>query len=94
MHPFRIIEDKILHELPVECGTIIKKQRGVIIDEFFLDGAVEPLNVRVHFRRLGIGVKMRHMQPPQLFGKMLFEFAAVIGEHVGKTIRQRKSPLT
>jgi len=40
------------------AGVIEEEQIVVVVDELFLDGAIEAFAVRIHSRRLGVGVPM------------------------------------
>jgi len=53
---FGVVEDEPVGELFVEAGQVGEEQVFVIVDERFLDGAVESFGMRIHFWRLGIGV--------------------------------------
>ena len=57
MHPVGIVPDEPVNELGVE--DLRRPQIGyVVVDEFLLNGAVEPLAMRIHLRRLGICMVM------------------------------------
>lgn len=80
MYSLGIVENQIVHEFPVEVGRILE-QPSMVVNELFLDGAIESFEVSIHLRRLGIGVKMSQMEPLQFRGKMFLELRTVIGKH-------------
>ncbi len=60
----------------------------MIINEFFLDGAIESFAVSVHLGGTGVGVIMDQMQTAQLFGEMLHEFRPVVRQDIRKGMRK------
>ena len=82
MVPARVVPDEPVNQLGIE-HLRCREVRGMVINKFLLNGAVEPFAVGVHLWRLGIGMIMNHMQASQLFVKMLHELAAVVGKHKG-----------
>ena len=88
LHPQAVVEDKIVHELAVERVNV-KQDAGMEIHELFLQGAVEPLAVRIHLGRLGVGMVVREVEVEQSFCKVLFELRAIVREHKDK--RKRKN---
>ena len=81
MHPFGIVPDEPIHQLPVELRDVGIELGTMIVGEFFLDRPVEALHMSVHLRHLRIGVIVRQVQPPQLLCKMFREFRAIVREH-------------
>ena len=89
MDSLGVIEDEIVHKLPVEYVRLFE-QEGMVINKFLLDCSIEPLKVRVHLRRFGVGVEMGEMDAPEFFGKMLLELRAIVGQDEKKSVRMRK----
>src|SRR3989344_5982076 len=85
MHALRVVPDKVIHEFGVE-NVAIEQEPLVVIEEFFLNGAVESFHVSIHFWSLGVGVIVDDLKLQKLLGKVFFELAAVVGEHKGNGI--------
>ena len=63
-----VVEDEIVHQLAVEVVWILE-QKGVVINELFLNRSIEPLKMCIHLRHLGIGMIMDEVQAQKFFGK-------------------------
>lgn len=93
VHPLGIVENEIIHELPVEVVRILE-QPGMVINKFLLDSAVEPFHVSVHLRCLGVSVIMRQVKPLQFLGKMFLKLGTVVRKNKKEIIGMRKCLLT
>ena len=77
MHSVCVVPDEPINELAIEqLGC--RKERGVIVDKFFLNRAIESLAVSVHLGRLWIRVVVGHVQTPEFCVKMLHKLTAVV----------------
>ena len=80
MNSLSVVEEKIIHKDTVEFNGILQKMI-VIVDEFLLNGFVEPFNMGVHLGSAGIGMIVDEVEPPELFVKVFLEFRAVVGQN-------------
>ena len=53
---FGVVEDEPLGEFLVEAGEVGEEQVFVVVDEGFLDGAIEAFGMGIHFWGLGVGI--------------------------------------
>ena len=60
----------------------------VVVEEFFLHGAIEPLDVGVHLWRLRVRVPVSAVNGTESSIKVLLELGAVVSEHIGETVRK------
>ena len=77
MDSLGVVEDKIIHKFAVEFIRIQKKKR-MVVNELFLNSAIESFYMGVHLRAFRIGVVMGKMKLSQLFSKVFFEFRTII----------------
>ena len=85
VYTLRVVEEKPVHELLVK--TIhVQKQCIVVVDEVFLDGAIESLDVGVHLRRLRIGVVVGDLEFEKTGSEVLLELASVVSENEGGAV--------
>ena len=79
-----IVEEEPIGEFLVEQGEIGEEQILVVIDEGFLQGAVEAFGVGVHFWGLGVGIPALDAVGLAGLGEARFELRAVVGkQHLG-----------
>lgn len=78
MRSFGIVPQEPLHELPIEDSEVVGKRFLVIIGTFFLNGAVKPLNVGVHLRMFGVGMKVNQLDAFDILSEMLLKLTAVV----------------
>ena len=92
MHPAGIVPIQPVDKRAVK---IINEQQcsGMVIGKFFLDGAVKPFKMRIHFGTLGIGMVMKQAELLQGLGEMLLEFGTVVGEDIGNGKRKQPNHL-
>ena len=86
MWPLGIVPHEPWYQFLVKGGRI-NQRTTVIINEFFLDGTIEPLTVRIHLGSPGIGVIVREMQLVEFFREVLHDFRAIISQHKHKGMR-------
>ena len=72
MYPFGVVPDKPVHEFGIE-GIAIKQKSFVIVEELFLDGAIESLYMSIHLGSLGIGMVVRDLEFKKLGGKVFLK---------------------
>ena len=84
---FCIVPKEPLHEFLIKEVWIFQIV-GVVINELFLNGAIESFTVRVHLRRFRIRVIVGEMETRNFIGKMLFEFRTVVSKDEGKRDRE------
>lgn len=72
MRSLAVVPHEPVHELLVELAWI-EKQPGMVINELFLDCAVEPLIVGIHLRHFWVCTPMRETETLEFLGEMLFE---------------------
>lgn len=87
MYPLCVVPDEVIYQFAVELIDGRHNMR-MVIDEFFLDRAIEPLAMGIHLGSLRIGMVMDHVQAPQFLVKMFHELAAIVGQDKGD--RERK----
>ena len=65
----------------------------MIVNEFFLNGAVEAFDVGVHLRGLGVGVVVDDLQFKEPLSKVFLELGAVVREYECHRIWKHLTPL-
>ena len=60
----------------------------MVINEFLLNGPIEPFHVGVHLRRLRVGVVMHKVPSPEFFVELFLELRAVVGQHERHAVRK------
>lgn len=89
-----IVEEEPIGEFLVEQGEIGEEQILVVIDEGFLQGAVEAFGVGVHFWGLGVGIPALDAVGLAGLGEARFELRAVVGkQHLGLGRQQSQGGL-
>ena len=82
MGALEVVPGEPAKQFEVEVGWVIEEEQVVVIvDELFLDGAIEAFAVGVHLRGFGEGVPMGEQPIGKGGGEMTLELAAVVGEH-------------
>lgn len=76
-----VVEDEPVGEFLVEQGQVGKEQVFVVIDEGFLEGAVEAFDMGVHPGAFGVGIPALDMPCLDGSGEVFFELAAIVREH-------------
>ena len=92
MDPFCVVEQEPFHEGDVEAFEI-EKESLMIVNEFFLNGAVEAFDVGVHLRGLGVGVVVDDLQFKEPLSKVFLELGAVVREYECHRIWKHLTPL-
>ena len=64
----------------------------MIIDEFLLDGAIEPFDMGIHLGCSRIGTVVRNLQLKQTFREVLLELAAIVGQYEDSRMREYPYP--
>jgi len=78
----KVVPGQPREQLEVEVGEVVEEEQVVVVvDELFLDGAIEAFAVGIHLRGLGEGVPMSEQPIGEGGGEMALELAAVVGEH-------------
>ena len=84
MGPFGVVEDQPLGEFWVEAGEVGEEQVFVVVDEGFLDGAIEAFGMGIHFWGLGVGIPTGDLLFREGLGEARLKLGAVVGEqHLG-----------
>ena len=91
MDPFGVVEEEPVHEFLVEARKV-EEERIVIVDEFFLDGAVEAFDVGVHLRCSGVRVVVSDLELEQSFSEHFLPLGTVVREHKGRRVREHPPP--
>ena len=60
----------------------------MIVNEFFLESAIESFAVSIHLGGTRVGMIMGQVQTPQVFVKVLHELRAIVSEYEGEGIRE------
>ena len=76
-------------QVPVKGGQVVKQQVLVVIHELFLEGAIEPFRVGVHFRGAGIRPPVRDAPFVESLLEVVLELRAVVGEEEAGRGEQR-----
>jgi hypothetical protein len=87
VRPFSVVPDEPFHEFLVEEVRVFEVV-GMIINELFLDGAIESFAASIHFRGLWIRMVAGEMQSAKGVGKMFLKFRSIVGEDEGERDRE------
>ena len=87
MDSLGVVPDQIVHELSVE-SLAIKQEPLVVVQELFLESAVEPLHMSIHLGSSWIGVVVSDLEFKKLGYKVFLELRAIIGKDEGHRIRK------
>ncbi len=80
MRAFSVVPQEPGNQLAVELvGS--QQQLLMIVNEFFLEGSIEPFHVGIHLGSFGIGMPVVFVQASEFFIEVLHELRAIIGEH-------------
>ena len=85
VHTLRVVEEEPVHELFIEA-VHVEEEHVVVIDEVFLDGAVEPLDVGAHLRRLVVRMIVSDLELEETSSEVLLPLASVVRENEGGQI--------
>ena len=81
MWAFEVVPGEPAQQLEVELGEVVEEEKiVVVVDAFFLDGAVEAFAMGVHARCLGKGMPVGAQQAGELGREVALELAPVVGE--------------
>ncbi|MCY3955119.1 MAG: hypothetical protein OXF47_03880, partial [Nitrospira sp.] len=75
-----IVSQQPVGQVPVKGGQVVKQQVLMVIHELFLEGAIEPFGVGVHFRGTGIRPPMGDAPFVEAVLEVPEELRAVVGE--------------
>jgi hypothetical protein len=76
-----VVPGEVAQEFEVEVGEVVEEEQVVVVvDAFFLDGAIEAFAVGVHARGFGEGMPVGGQAVGERGGEMALELAAVVGE--------------
>jgi hypothetical protein len=86
-----VVEHQPVGEFPVEEGEIGEQQVFVVVDEGFLEGAMEAFDRSIHFRGLRVGRPTGDPLFRKDLGEAGLELGAVVRqEHPGRLGQQRQ----
>lgn len=92
MRTFGVVPNEPLHKFLIQFSRM-QQYMGVIIDEFLLNGPVEPLTMGIQLGRFWIGMIVDQMKLFEFFRTMFLEFGAVVCQHIGKGIRENHAAI-